>query len=102
MRRAMPAGHPSGWPPSPAANRASVLTREAIERLAENALRMAKLAPPDPYAGIADPDQLATEIPELDLAANDLPDPKRLEELALQPDRPNAQWRCSSTAPTAG
>jgi len=60
----------------------SVLTKEAIHRLAENALRMAKLAPPDPHAGIADPDQLATEIPELDLAATDLPDPARLEELA--------------------
>ncbi|PZF75773.1 TldD/PmbA family protein [Aestuariivirga litoralis] len=60
----------------------SVLTKEAIHRLAENALRMAKLAPPDPHAGIADPDQLATEIPELDLAATDLPDPAKLEELA--------------------
>jgi PmbA protein len=60
----------------------SVLTREAIHRLAENALRMAKLAPPDPFAGVADPDQLAREIPELDLAANDLPDPQRLEEIA--------------------
>ena len=60
----------------------SVLTKEAIHRLAENALRMARLAPPDPFAGVAGPDQLATEIPELDLAANDLPDPQRLEELA--------------------
>ena len=60
----------------------SVLTKEAIHRLAGNALRMAKLAPPDPYAGVADPDQLATVIPELDLAANDLPDPQGLEDLA--------------------
>jgi PmbA protein len=60
----------------------SVLTTEAINRLAENAVRLAKLAPPDPYAGVADPDQLATVIPELDLAANDLPDPSRLEEIA--------------------
>ena len=62
----------------------SVLTTEAIRRLAENALRMAKLAPPDPYAGVADPGQLATNIPELDLDAHDLPDPQRLEELALR------------------
>ena len=60
----------------------SVLTKDAIHRLAENALRMAQLAPPDPYAGIADPDQLAKNIPELDLAANDLPDPQKLEEIA--------------------
>ena len=59
----------------------SVLTKEAIHRLAENALRMAQLAPPDPFAGIAEPEQLARDIPDLDLAAHDLPDPKRLEEL---------------------
>ena len=34
----------------------SVLTTEAIRRLAENAVNMAKLAPPDPHAGVADPD----------------------------------------------
>ena len=67
---------------SSAAISGSVLTKDAIHRLAENALRMAKLAPPDPYAGIADPDQLAKNIPELDLAANDLPDPQKLEEIA--------------------
>jgi PmbA protein len=60
----------------------SVLTREAIHRLAENALNMARLAPPDPYAGVAGPEQLAQEIPELDLASDDLPDPKGLEDMA--------------------
>jgi PmbA protein len=60
----------------------SVLTREAIHRLAENALNMARLAPPDPYAGVAAPEQLAREIPDLDLASDDLPDPKGLEDLA--------------------
>ena len=61
----------------------SVLTQEAIHRLAENALAMAKLAPPDPFAGLADPDQLATEFPDLDLAADDLPDAEGLRQLAL-------------------
>ena len=60
----------------------SVLTKEAIHRLAETALNMARLAPPDPFAGIADPDQLAKDIPDLDLAGDDLPSPKELEELA--------------------
>jgi PmbA protein len=60
----------------------SVLTAEAIHRLAENALNMARLAPPDPYAGIADPELLAKDIPDLDLAADDLPDPRGLEDLA--------------------
>ncbi len=62
----------------------SVLTKEAIHRLAETALNMAKLAPPDPWSGVAEPGQLATEIPDLDLAADDLPSPKALEELALR------------------
>ena len=60
----------------------SVLTSDAIHRLAENALRMAKLAPPDPYAGLAEPDLLAKDIPDLDLAANDLPNAQGLERLA--------------------
>ena len=60
----------------------SVLTREAIHRLAENALNMAKLAPPDPWSGVAEPDLLARDIPDLDLAADELPSPKTLEELA--------------------
>ncbi len=62
----------------------SVLTREAIHRLAETALNMARLAPPDPWSGVADPEQLAREIPDLDLASDELPSPKTLEELALR------------------
>ena len=62
----------------------SVLTTEAIHRLAGTALAMAKLAPPDPYAGIADPEQLATEIRDLDLHANDMPNAMGLEQLAKQ------------------
>jgi PmbA protein len=60
----------------------SVLTPEAIRRLAEKALDMARRAPPDPYAGVADPGQIARDIPGLDLAADDLPDPKGVEALA--------------------
>jgi PmbA protein len=60
----------------------SVLTKEAIHRLAETALNVARLAPPDPYAGVADPALLAKDIPNLDLAADDLPGPQGIEELA--------------------
>jgi PmbA protein len=60
----------------------SVLTPDAIRRLAENAIRMARLAPPDPYAGVADPAQLATDIRDLDLASDDLPNAAKLDELA--------------------
>ena len=48
----------------------SVFTSEAIDRLAETALAMARLAPPDPYAGVADPDQLARDFPDLDLVSS--------------------------------
>jgi PmbA protein len=62
----------------------SVLTKEAIHRLAETALAMAKLAPPDPYAGIADPDQLETHIRDLDLAGDDMPNAAGIEKLAKE------------------
>jgi len=62
----------------------SVLTKAAITRLAETAVAMAKLAPPDPYAGIAAPEELATSFPDLDLAAGELPGPDELKAMALE------------------
>lgn len=60
----------------------SVLTKDAIHRLAEKALAMARLAPPDPFAGIADAEQLARDIRDLDLSADDMPNAEGLERLA--------------------
>src|SRR5438132_7959417 len=54
---------------------------EATE-LAERAVAMAKAAPEDPFAGIADREQLAREVPELDLLDPDLPTVGMLEERA--------------------
>src|SRR5258707_9949847 len=51
--------------------------------LAERAVAMARVAPEDPYAGLADPSALAIERPDLDLLDPDLPTVQRLEELAL-------------------
>jgi PmbA protein len=48
----------------------SVLTRDSLQRLVDRAMAMAKLAPPDPYAGLADPQQLAQDLPELDLVSS--------------------------------
>lgn len=62
----------------------SVLSKEAIGRLIDNAISAAKLAPPDPFAGIADPDQLATSFPDLDLVSASLPDAKTLERMARE------------------
>ncbi len=61
----------------------SVLTPEAIGKLAERALAMAKLAPADPYSGIADPSQLATQIIDLDMVGDETPSPLKLQELAF-------------------
>jgi PmbA protein len=56
----------------------SVLTPDGLQRLVNRAMAMAKLAPEDPYAGIAAPDQLAQSLPELDLVSKQ---EKSIEEL---------------------
>jgi PmbA protein len=41
-------------------------SKQALNDLVERAVAMAKAVPEDRFAGLADPDQLATEIPDLD------------------------------------
>ena len=53
-----------------------------VDDLAERAVAMAKVAPEDAYAGLADPDQLARIIPDLDLLDPDLPSVAELERRA--------------------
>jgi PmbA protein len=53
-----------------------------VGALAERALAMARVAPEDPYAGLADPGALARDIPDLDLLDPDLPSVAVLEERA--------------------
>jgi PmbA protein len=50
--------------------------------LAERAVAMAKVAPEDAYAGLADPALLARDIPDLDLLDPDLPSVAVLEQRA--------------------
>src|SRR5258707_7782235 len=50
--------------------------------LAERAVAMVKAAPEDPFAGLADREQLARELPDLDLLDPDLPTVGALEERA--------------------
>jgi PmbA protein len=64
--------------------------RADAARLAERAVAMARVAPEDPFAGLADPALLAREIADLDLLDPDLPTvavleqrAKRAEEAAL-------------------
>ena len=67
---------------SSASTSGSVFTSEAMDRLAESALAMARLAPPNPYAGIADPSQLAQAFPDLDLVSSRIPEAAELQDMA--------------------
>ncbi len=42
--------------------------QRALDELVERGLAMARTVPDDPYCGLADPEQLCTEIPDLDIA----------------------------------
>lgn len=65
---------------------------ETIAAMAERAVAMAKEAPEDPYAGLADPSQLAQNW---DLAALELEDPSgEPEPAALQADALAAEAAC--------
>ena len=50
--------------------------------LAQRAVAMARAAPDDPFAGLADPDRLAHDFPDLDLLDPNLPSVAELEERA--------------------
>ncbi len=55
---------------------------EALAGLVERAVAMAKSVPEDQYCGLADPDQLATDHPDLDIFDPDEPAPETLIERA--------------------
>ena len=55
-----------------------------VAPLAERAVAMAKVAPEDKFAGLADPALLATSFPDLDLLDPELPPVAALEERALR------------------
>jgi PmbA protein len=53
-----------------------------LARLLDNALTIARAVPEDPYAGLAEPDQIARDLPELDLDDGREPAAEALAELA--------------------
>lgn len=53
-----------------------------LDELVERAIAMARSVPEDPYCGLADPDQLATEVPDIDLCDPEEPAPDTLVERA--------------------
>jgi PmbA protein len=55
---------------------------ESVTTLAERAVAMARAAPEDRFAGLADPAQLARQFPDLDLVDQSLPEVAALEAAA--------------------
>jgi PmbA protein len=58
------------------------MSGEGAAALAERAVAMARVAPEDRYAGLADPGLLAKAIPDLDLFDRELPNVSMLEAIA--------------------
>ncbi len=61
-----------------------------VDTLAQRAVAMARVAPPDKFAGLADPSLLAKTFPELDLLDPVLPEVSKLEEMAKAAEAPDA------------
>lgn len=62
----------------------SDLSEHSLDKLADRAVAMAKLAPEDPYCGLAPTELLQTDAPELELFDNALTTPAKLKARALQ------------------
>jgi PmbA protein len=60
----------------------SDISEDAFDELAERAVAMAGAVPEDPHCGLADADQLATEIPTLDMCDPDEPDAETMIDWA--------------------
>jgi PmbA protein len=71
-----------------------------VATLAERAVAMARAAPEDQFAGLADRERLARDIPDLDLIDPELPGVERLESLALAAEA--AALKVSGVAKSGG
>ena len=60
------------------------LKGNGFDALAERAVAMARAAPDDRFAGLADPSLLATKLPDLDLLDPEMPDVEMLEARARE------------------
>ncbi len=63
---------------------ASRFTDKDRDELVERAVAMAKVAPQDPFAGLADEGRLASDWPDLDICDDSEPSTKQLLETALE------------------
>lgn len=69
------------------------VSEAGVAALAERAVAMARVAPDDQFAGLADRERLARDLPDLDLIDPDLPGVERLEALALAAETAALQVR---------
>ncbi|MCH7543686.1 MAG: TldD/PmbA family protein [Proteobacteria bacterium] len=60
------------------------LAKDALAEIAERAVAMAKAAPEDAYCGLAEPELLAGDPPDLDICDEREPDPDELGERAAE------------------
>jgi PmbA protein len=60
------------------------LKDDALKEVVERAVAMARIAPEDPYCGLADPAQLATSFPDLDVCDPSEPVPEALVAMAAE------------------
>jgi PmbA protein len=63
------------------------LSGQGADAIAERVVAMARAAPEDRFAGLADPNSLARDLPDLDLLDSALPTVRDLEELARTAER---------------
>lgn len=71
----------------------SVLNEDFLNELAERAVQTAKSVPEDEYSGLADPDMLAAEFPDLDLFDPNLPTTESLLETAMKAEAAGLDMR---------
>lgn len=62
----------------------SDVSRAAMEKLAANAIAIAKAVPADPYAGLADASQLAKKLPDIETADAFEPSMEQLQQLGRE------------------
>ncbi|MGE3875063.1 MAG: TldD/PmbA family protein, partial [Parvibaculaceae bacterium] len=87
---------------SSAAIATSKIDDAGIERIAEQAVAMAKAAPADPYAGLAAASEIAKDWAPLDIAGEDLPDASALRDMALTAEAHALQVKGVSKSGGAG
>ncbi len=59
-------------------------SKSAMAEMVERAVAMARAAPEDRYCGLADPSQLATDFPDLDICDPAEPDPDAMVSMAAE------------------